>query len=608
MMNFWLLLAVVVACGIVWAAHRNLNRSATIWLGTIFVAVSGVALMLDNLSDLVRLLPVEQQSRTGQRLFTMGPEISVLGKSWNFFLIGLLCGFTLIIKGAFMKSVNQQNDEGVDSQIDDANDDASRIEREFRGELSQVEKGYDPAELGRQDAILTTGAVPGGHETEPTGNEKNIRNRYLHLARDFLRRTVRGLQKNVADASGKLASIINSTETTSYEQIAINKYNENRPKYTDQQIGSMRDKIKRAKTEIENFADKHGVSADELEWSSGSISTGRLARWAAILASIEFVANYWLLKDEIGANQAIGAAFLAVVIILLLALTCGWLLQFTRGKQKIFTLALSGGLFAFGLIAFGCAFGLLLGWRDATADDLATSESALATLNISMNAIGSGYVSILTGVQNFTVFLINVVAFCWFGWEVIHWTDKYQGYSNYKGRLEKMRKNWEGFLQSHIRSVSESLDAASQEVNNNVEQAAAAALIIREKMGTLKNIHETIHGLYTAKLHPAYSMDIQQYRTTNAANRELSVDPVPEFWDGYPELCDVEDHFTADLGIEKFFDDNGEALHHITAHLQSVREAADEWRNKSADLGNKWSDDFDARIKRILTSKSKKHA
>ena len=607
MMNFWLLLAVVVACAIVWAAHRYLSRSATIWLGVLLVAVSGMALMLDFLNDGIRTSILSgHKSTTGQSLFAMGPEISILGAGWNFALLALLCGFTLIIKGAFMKSVKRQN-EDVDLRIDDV-DDAVRIENELNEELTQVTEAWDPKELGTQDAIQPTGAVPGGHETKPTGNEKNIRNRYMHLARDFLRKTVRGLQKNVADAFGKLVHIINSTATTPYEQIASIRYNETRPQHTDYQINSMRDKIKGAKTAIANFAERQNASPDELEWSRGSVSMQDLLLWGLGFALAEFLANYGLLRDEIGANQAITAALFAVFIILLLSFVCAWVLQFTRGKQTVLTRLFSGSLFVFGLVTFSCAFGLLLGWRDATATDIAASEGALATLQTSMNVIGNGYVSILGSTPNITVFLVNVIAFCWFGWKVIHWTDKYQGYSTYKGKLDEARKDWDDFLQAHANSVRESLDVAGQEVISNVKNAGDAALIIRAKMGTLENIRQIIGGLYTAKLHPAYSGDMQEYRTANSANRELGVDPVPEFWDSYPELCDVEDHFTADLGIEKFFDENGEALRNIDAHLHSIRAAADEWRNNSAALGNEWSEEFEARIQRILMSGKKKNA
>ena len=595
MMNFWLLLAVVVACGIVGVAHRYLSRSATIWLGVLLVVACGMALMLDNLSDLVRLLPVEQQSRTGQRLFTMGPEISVLGKSWDFFLIGLLCGFTLIIKGAFMKSVKQQN-EDVDSRIDDV-DDAVRIERELDERLAQIQKDLDPKELGMVDAIEKPWAVPGGKETKPTGNEKNIRNRYLHLARDFLSKTVSGLQKSVTDASTKLESIINTTATRPYEQIAYNKYNESRPTHTDHEISKMRDKIKRAKTALASFASKHNVSPDELEWPNGKVSTHDLIFWGLGFALAEFLANYWLLKGEIGPNQAIVAAIVAVFIILALSFVCACLLQPLRGKQKFWARAGCIASFIFLFVLFLLAFGTLLGYRDATAIDATAPKGVLDALKV----IGNGYTSILGSTPNITVFLVNVIAFFLFGWKVMHWTDRYPNCKNLIAALVNARNDWEEFLQSHAVSVRESLDEANHKVNSNVKQATDAAVIIREKMGTLKNIRQIIGGLYTTKLHPAYSKGAQAYRKANATNRELSVDPVPEFWDSYPELCNVEDHFTADLGLEKCVEDNGEVLRNIDALLQSVRAAADEWQSNCTELGNEWNHAFEARIQRILT-------
>ena len=607
MMNFWLLLAVVVACAIVWAAHRYLSRSATIWLGVLLVVACGMALMLDNLSDLVRLLPVEQQSRTGKRLFTVGPEISVLGKSWDFFLIGLLCGFTLIIKGAFMKSVNQQNDEGADLRIDDI-DDATRIERELSEQLAQIDDELDPTELGMQDAIVSPSAVPGGHETKPTGSEKNIRDRYLHLARNFLRKTVSSLQKSVTDASTKLEGIINTTATRPYKQIASSKYNESRPTHTDHEISKMRDKIKHAKTRLANFAKKHNVSPEELEWPNGNVSKHDLMFWGLGFAFVEFLANYWLLKNEIGVNQAIFAAFVAVIIVLLLSSVCACLLQPVRGSQNFWVRAGCIAAFVFFLVAFVLALGLLLGYRDATATDIAASKDALDSLKIRMSAIGNGYASILDSTPNITVFLVNVIAFFVFGWKVMHCTDRYPGCKNLNAALAKARNEWDDFLQLHTVSVRKSLDEASHKVNSNVKHATDAAVVIREKMGTLKNIRQIISGLYTTKLHPAYSTGTQAYRKANATNRELSVDPVPEFWDSYPELCDVDDHFTSDLGLDKCVEDNGEVLRNIDAHLQSIREAADEWQSNSTELGNEWSQAFEARIERILKGGNKKNA
>ena len=596
MMNFWLLLAVVVACAIVWAAHRYLSRSATIWLGVLLVAVSGMALMLDFLNDGIRTSILSgHKSTTGQSLFAMGPEISILGAGWNFALLALLCGVVLIVVGFFKRVAKQSSD------ADNANiDDATRIERELDDAIDELSADWNPAALGQQDATQTTGAVPGGHETRPTGTERNMRDRYRNLAKDFLLGTVRALQKEIADAFGTLSNVMDSVAATPYQKIAHAHYNELRPKDTDQQINAMRIEIMRARTAVSRFAEKLGVASEELEWTGGNTPTRKLIMWGAFFVLAEFLANYWLLKDEIGAQQAVFAAFLAVAIILFMSFICAWLLQFVRRGPKLITRIGVSLLCLFLFTLFLCAFGLLLGWRDATATDIVDAEGAAATLRVSMDVIANGYAASISNTPNITVLIINLLAFGVFAWKVALWTDKFRGYGNLKQRLDNALADWDDFLQSHEDSVRDALKEASDKAYRNAKDASAATSTIRKKTATLENIRQIIGGAYTAKLHPAYSFDIQEYRRANAENRELEVDPTPKFWREFPELCEVNDHFTADLKIDNFFKDNRVLLDNIESYLQSVRQKIDEWHSQSAALGTEWSEGFDARINNIV--------
>ncbi len=600
MMNFLLALAALAAVGLVWLAHRHLNRAAIIWLGVLFAFTAGVALLLDFLTDDIRAsLWSGQKSPTGESLFAIGPEISILGASWPFTALCFLFGLALIVVGLCKKAA-RRTPESVDDEAFLMDDDVARIGRELDAEITELAGGVDPAMLGQQDAAQPGGAVPSARENKPTGNEKNIRERYMHLAEDFLQRTVRVLQKDIADAFARLLQISDAVETTPYQQIAQAHYNESRPQETDQQIKETRKAVTQANNAIVNFRRRLKLSPDEeLDWVNGKLSVWHLISWGAVLAVIEFVVNYALLAGEIGANQALIAALLAVVIVMLLAFAFAWTMQFVRRGQPPAVRALGATCCVLLFVMFVCAFGLLLGWRDAAAADIAQAEGAFAKLKISLDVIGGGYVSVLGSTPNIAVFIVNVLAFGVFGWKVVLWTDKFRGYSILKIRFDVAKAKWDAFLQAHETSVREAVDEANQTANSNARLAEQAILIIRTKNATLKNLRQIINGAYTTKLYPAYSADISEYRQANVHNRELAVDPTPTFWEGFPELAEVDSHFTADLGIDKFFQDNRELLGSVDAYLQSVRKKSDDWHGKSADLGTKWSEQFDTRLKRI---------
>jgi hypothetical protein len=595
MMNFWLLLAVVVACAIVWAAHRYLSRSATIWLGVVFVAVSGMALLLDVFNDGIRGIDFAQQSDTGQALFSLGPEVSLLGGGWNFFLIGLLCGLALIVVGLRKQSARHDADDDLPIGH------PMHIEQELEGELAELANNWNPQKLGQQDAAQSTGPIPSAHETKPTGNERNIRDCYMNLAEDLLRRTVRALQKQIADAVDKLSHIVDSVETTSYQQIAQNDYNQNKPRETNVQIKQLHAEITNAHTARARFCERLNLQPEDAEWANGNTSLMELCLWGGFFGLAEFIANYWLLKAEIGAQQAVNIAFVTVVIILVFAFLFACVCQFARqGRVNSFSslckrvVGVGGAVLS--IVLFLCALGTLLGWRDVTATDLVDAQGPLAIVQVGVTAIVSGYASVLSSPANFAVFSINLLGFGVFAWKSIFWTDKYHGYGKRKERAENAQEEWDALLAAHDDSVSDAVEKASEQATDNTEQATAAILTIREKRSLLENIPQVIGRIYTAKLHPSYSDDIRIYRQANAENRALNANPVPKFWDKPPELCDVKAHFTAEIGLREFLKSNQAVFANVESCMQSIRQADEYWHKHGVEFGAEWSKEFEARI------------
>ncbi len=579
------LLAAGVAIGIFVLARRYLKWQPMLWLGVLLTGTAGAVLLLDHLTDIVESVAVGERTATGIPLFMLGPEISILGKGWPFFFITFLCGIALIV-ASFIKKAKQplpQPSEQVEKNFSEI----ERIENDLKKQIGNVQIDA-PAERGEKDASNIGGPIPSRGATEPAGYELEARREYETLGGTFVQRTIARLKEEIESALQTLANIKTALDNRPYAAIAAGDYNENAAVIGDVQVDSMREKVVETEQKYQAFITRLRLQpAEQPDWLAKRTPFKQLLIYGGVFALIEFLVSWYFLQDQLGSNDAVKVAGLAVVVIGLLAFSSAAIFQFMRRGQTIPIRALASAGYACLLLMVFCGFGLLLNFRDDSAKEGIASW---------FDVVLEGYGSMLTQLDNLTLFLINLFALAFFYWKSLLFFDRFHGYSNVEEPFRAAQRAWEKMFEDNDDNIRAALGYASDKADNNSNNAEKAFSDLQEKKTALENIQPNIEPLYVQHLHRAYRDDIREYRDSNRKHRNHKVHPVPNYFRQDAEFCTVEEHFSDDHGVSEFLAQHEETIEQAGDTRQSIQQTGSEWQNERPLLQDRWTMEFQRKV------------
>ncbi len=588
-MNFPIFLAFGAAFAAVFLAYKYLKWQAVIWLGGLLFCTAGGALLLDRITDIVDTISVNESSATGAPLFMLGPDISILGTGWPYIFIAFLCGIVLTITGLIKKS--KQPPSAIADPVGNENlSENAYIEQDLKDRIADVQEQIgDPAARGNDDATSIGGPVPARGATAPMGYETEVRDAYETLGTDFVRSTIERLKAGIKSALKKLAEIKSETDKQPYVNIASGYYSETATRVNSAPLNSMRAEVAETTKRRKEFISRLNLKpAEQPEWPSKRPSLQNLLGYGLLAAFIEFLVSWYFLKDQLGSESAITAAALAVAIIVLFALLGSISFRFTRRGQSPLLRIAAGTWYLALLFGVFCGLGLLLRYRDGSSKESYVVQT--------MDAILNSYGSMLNDLSGLTLFLINLVALIFFYWKFLLYFDRFYGYSHVDEPYRAANQKWGSLFDENEEKIHAALDVASDKADANSQDANRNLAMLQEKTATLESIQAIIKPAYVQQLRRAYLDDIKKYRDSNREHRNHTVQPAPEYFNQDAGFCTLEEHFTADHGVEKFLSEYKETIEQAPEVQQHIQQAGLEWQQARPDLHDKWSQDFQRKV------------
>ncbi len=540
-MNFLLLLITIVAiASIIPILKSSLRWEAILGVGLLITATAGIVLLLDYLTPLC----------------------------W---------GIALIAVGLIKRSKKAAAEKETGKPVEEPNEisEEQRIRKELEKVVESLQNSFDdPKSAGKEDALRDGGPFPQQLDKEPLvgGYEARIRTRFESLGDTFAQTTVADLKTNISNALRGLEKIKNDIVAQPYKELVTAKYEQNNMAKTKNTIQRNQEILSKTTQNRNAFIDSLKLRPAELpHWADDDkTSLEALLVWGGVFALLEFIISWFFLKDDIGA-ETIKIAGFAVVIIFILAFLAGFLFRFMRRNQlfHIRIPAIMGYLCVGAFIFLG--LGLLLNYREFTN-------------NVGIDAITDGYRSLLSNLTNLVVFLINLLALAIFYWKVLHFFDKFHGYSEVDKPFNRAEKQWDSTLEGVQKQITTALDDADEEANANSKKAKKYFTDIHGKTAALKNIKAIISSAYASILHQAYSDDVTTYRDNNCKKRVLKANPAPAYFNQGCPFCDVEQHFTNIGGTKAFFDEDQEDMNQAQGSIDSISGGRTQWKKDRAAL------------------------
>lgn len=593
-MGFLLLLGIVVAiASIIPILKSSLRWEATLGLGILSSSTAGIALLLDYLTPLVIFEWAADQTVTGLPLFLSGPSASILGKGYGFFLIAFCWGITLIVAGLVkrskkiaVKKATEEPEEPIEPY-----DETQRILDELKNEIANLRESFeDPKRAGADDATKAGGPFPKKADTEPLqgGYEGQIRAGFETLGTTFAQTTVTNLKASIIQALSKLGDIKNKLSNQTYSEIAHAKYNQNNTAIAPYTIKKNKKSLTTTTQNRDEFiASLKLKRAERPNWADDNITTRKtLVIWGIAFALLEFVISWFFLKDQIG-KDAIQIAGYAVAIIFILAFLAGFLFRFMRRNRLPYTRMLS--FIGYGIVCFFifCGLGLLLNYREFDASTDVASR---------FDTILSGYNSLMSNLTNVVVFLINLMALALFYWKVLHFFDKFEGYSQVDKPFRHAEKQWHSMYNEAQEKISDALNYTDEKVIEDDNETKECFSDMLEKTTILGNIKTIISGAYAIILRPAYNEDVATYRDSNCRKRVLQANPAPAYFQDEHRFCDIEQHFEENENIEIFFTENKEKLDQAQENNQFISAEQRQWQTDRLKLNIQLNSESNALI------------
>ena len=548
---------------------------------------------MDYLTPLQYFTWVGNQTATGLPLYLPGRTTSILGTGYGFFVIALCWGIALIAVALIKRSKKVAAEKAAKKPVEEPNEisEEQRIRKELEKVVESLQNSFDdPKSAGKEDALRDGGPFPQQLDKEPLvgGYEARIRTRFESLGDTFAQTTVADLKTNISNALRGLEEIKNDIVAQPYKELVTAKYEQNNMAKTKNAIQRSQEELSKTAQNRNAFIDSLKLRPAELpHWADDDKTSGKdLIVWGSVFALLEFIMSWLFLKDDIGA-EAINIAGLAVFIIAILASFAGFLFQFMRRNQPLGTRSLMTLLYlAVGVFIF-ISLGLLLNYREF-ANNVGTD--AISAISAGIDAITNGYISLISNVSNLTVFLINILALAMIYWKMLHFCDKFRGYSQVDKPFNRAEKQWDSTLEGVQKQITTALDAADKEANANSEKAKKYFTDIQGKTAALKNIKAIISSAYASILHQAYSDDVTTYRDNNCKKRVLKANPAPAYFNQGCPFCDVEQHFTNIGDTESSFAKNqkepNQALSQAQNNKDHISAGLTQWKKDRAALSH----------------------
>lgn len=593
-MNFLLSLFACAAILSLIPAKKYLTRQGLILLGCVLLVGSGIALVLDY------IMPWSESS-TSLPLYLPGPSTSILGKGWGFFFIAFCWGIALVGIALFKEKKEESRPDSEDAHANATEED--RIRAELEGRIEDLRDGLgDPSEGGKADATMAGGPFPEQNAAEPPAGRYEVfaRQAYEALASAFINQTVQRLKNEIAAALNALAQIYKEATDRAYATMAQAYYGQHQNPIGAFEVQELQQEFRQAdQNKMQFVAGLNLKPGENPDWPEKRTSLNQLIVLGIGFTLAEFCVSWFFLQGSIG-YKAIHLAATAAVLILVLAFGAGAIFQFMRRNETLIMRASAGVGYFSCLFMLFLGFGLLLGYRNVDAKENAAGnlENAAGNLGaINFGTIMEGYASLASDLTNLLVFIINLAAFVFFYWKVLHFFDRFRGYKKVNDRYQAAQQRWQGLFLDNNDAVHDALKHADTQSQNNFLAADAHVAAINEKRAVLGRIVTTITGLYAAVLHAAYRGDVNAYRQGNRDHRSLTVYPAPAYFNSPAPICEIEAHFRdADTGAD-FLREREDDFSRISASRDAIAEASAEWDAARPDLNKRMLQEFESQVR-----------
>ena len=563
-MNFLLLLFAGAAIASLFPAKKYLRKQALLLLGCILTAGAGIALVLDHFTPLTQFLEWGGAS-TGLPLYLPGPSASVLGAGWGFFFVTFCWGVALIAVAILKKKTEEPQTEYADENLSEEDRIRGQLEEDIKNARSHL---GDPAEHGKADATMTGGPVPQQNATDaPPGRfESSARQAFEAIAGGFIGRTVQLLQQGIDDSLTRLRQLSNEVKNRAYAEIARDHYGQHQNQIGAFEVQQLQQEFHAANQDKMRFVDSLNLKPNETaDWPEKRTSLKQLIVLGVGFTLAEFIISWFFLKEQIG-EAAIYLAATAALLILVLAFGVGAIFQFMRRNQPFTMRAFSGIGYLFCLFMLFLGFGLLLNYRDVDAVESAAGK---------FGAIMDGYASLASDLTNLLVFIINIAAFVFFYWKVLHFFDRFRGYKHVNDRYQSVKKRFEGLFEDNNDVVRGALQHADEKSQSNSRKAEACVNEITEKKNALERMNAIFAAAYAA-IQRAYRGDVNEYRKSNQEHRSITVFPAPAYFHSPAPFGEADSHM-------KDADTGGDFLRARTEDFENMRVTRDGIVQKSAE-------------------------
>ncbi|WP_423905709.1 hypothetical protein [Candidatus Spongiihabitans sp.] len=583
-MNLLLLLATVAAiASIVQILKSSLRWEAILGFGILIAVSAGIALLLDYLTPITNFEWAGEQTVTGLPLYLPGPSDSILGKGYGFFFIAFCWGIALIIAGFVKRSKKKPLAPAVVKPATEANRIRNELEDEVESYGASLE---DPRKIGMDDATRAGGPFPKESDREPSrgGYEVRVRQGFQALGDRFTQNTVNNLMAKIGDALTNLSNIREDIVRQTYKEIARASYNEKGTEISPIVVQKNQSVYTTTTQARKVFIDSLELrKAEQPNWADNDRTTReKLVVWGIAFALIEFAISWFFLKSQIG-ESAVQIAAYAVVIIFILSFLAGFLFRFMRHSQLPHIRLPAIIVFLCVCFFIFLAFGLLLNFREVTAS---------ADVAGRFDAILSGYESLTVNLTNVVVFLVNLIALAVFYWKVLHFFDKFNGYSQVDGPFRRAEKRWDDMSEKSQEKIADALDDTNNKAIANSEVAKKYFDDIQKKVEVLTDIKGIISNAYASILRPAYQEYVREYRASNCANRALQVNPAPGYFDDEASFCEVDQHFPEFESIEKFLAEKQGDLEQAEKYIGEIDQAKAKWQTDRPALRAELTSEF----------------
>lgn len=587
-MTTQIILTSILAILIVAAAYYYLNWKTLLWLGGLFLTASLISLFLHYQNDNISLaIPV------GGDLFRHGDTVSILGEYRWVALIGLLAGVVLMIAGTVkrIRMPSPQKSVVADEKKKPLTE-KERIGQVMTEEIQKMQDELDdPVERGKKDAQTPGGVIPGHHANEPMGFESAVRDKYQTCGTAFVRDTVDRLKKEIQTALDRLAALKNKLSEEYYEKKAIAAYRDTAEEPDPTRVARLRGDVTNADKNYSEFIEALALrQGTQPEWDKPT-PLKQLIVLGSIAAVVEYVLSYIFLKDQIGSEYALLVVAMAVGVVFIMAFLSAAAFRFMRRPHSMPKRVIASIGFVASMSLFVLGMGLLLEYRSIATGD------AFAGVSEAFKTVGDGYISILNDINNLMLFLVNLIAFVLLYCKFLLWFEKFSGYRRVKKERDDAQQKWDAMFEQNSNMIKNALNETSDEAKEDRGAVAQAVNDLRDKKPVLENI-KTALATSLQKLRAEYQDMVNEYRRSNATNRNVSVNPSPGYFNDDPPFNTVEEHFVGEYGIDEFLEQYREAIGQADDLRKKIDTAVNNWPDKRAELGVQWAREFEQKIQR----------